>query len=150
MLLRQFHLCNNQLAHIKENTDFLQQKPWSLPSAKANFEGCTQMFGPLFDIFTGAMFTFSSVKFLDICKPRTGWHISIGILWKWASKPTKLAGDGECRLIRFHLIRNFLQMTFIIFQGCPIKQAVFLTGQPTPYDQLVTQPFLLVLECYFA
>ena len=47
MLLRQFRLGNNLLAHIKENTDFhikentdfLRQKPRQLPSAEANFEG---------------------------------------------------------------------------------------------------------------
>ena len=26
----------------------------------------------------------------------------------------------------------FLQMEFIIFQGCPTKQAAFLPGQPSP------------------
>ena len=43
-----------------------------------------------------------------MCKLRAGWPSSIGILWKWGSKPTRLAGDGECRLTRFHPIRNFL------------------------------------------
>ena len=66
------------------------------------------MIGALFDLSTGAMFIFTSVKFLNMCKPRTGWLTSIGILWKWASKPAELAGDGECRLTRFHPIRNFL------------------------------------------
>ena len=47
-------------------------------------------------------------KFLNMYKPRTGWPTSIGILWKWASKPTMLDGNGECRLTRFHPIRNFL------------------------------------------
>ena len=61
------------------------------------------MIGPLFDMFTS-----SSVKLLCMCKPRTGWLTLIGILWKWAGKPTKLVGDGECRLTRFHPIRNFL------------------------------------------
>ena len=44
----------------------------------------------------------------------------------------------------------FLQMKFIIFQGCPIKQAAFLPGQPVPYNQLLIQTLLLVPECYFA
>ena len=39
MLLRQFHCGNDLLTHIRENTDFLQQKPQQLPSAKGNFEG---------------------------------------------------------------------------------------------------------------
>ena len=43
-----------------------------------------------------------------------------------------------------------LQMKFIIFQGCPTKQAAFLPGQPAPYNQLLIQPLLLVPECYFA
>ena len=68
----------------------------------------TQMIGPLFDMFTGSMFIFSSVRFLNMCKPRTGWSTSTGILRKWASKPAELAGAGECRLTRFHPIRNFL------------------------------------------
>ena len=61
----------------------------------------TKVIGPLFDMFTGVMFIFSSVKFLNMCKPRTGWLTSNGILWKWASKPTKLA-------TWFLSIRNFL------------------------------------------
>ena len=44
----------------------------------------------------------------------------------------------------------FLIMKFIIFQGCLIKQAVLLPGQPVPYNQLLIQPLLLVPECYFA
>ena len=39
MLFRQFRLSNNLLTHIRENTDFLQQKPQQSLSAKANFEG---------------------------------------------------------------------------------------------------------------
>ena len=66
------------------------------------------MIGPISDMFTEAMFIFSSVKSLNMYKSRTGWPTSIGILWKWASKPTELAGDSECRLSRFHQIRNFL------------------------------------------
>ena len=110
------------------------------------------MIGPLFDMFPGAMFIFSSVKFLNMCKPRTGCLTSVRILWKWASKPTKLAGDGECRLTQFHLIRNnfILQIKFIVLQGCPIKQALLLPGQLAPYNQLLIQPLLLVAECYFA
>ena len=43
-----------------------------------------------------------------------------------------------------------LQMEFIIFQGCPTKQAAFLPGHPAAYNQLLIQPLLLVPECYFA
>ena len=51
---------------------------------------------------------FSSVKFLNMCKPRADWSASTGILWQWASKPTEMAEVGECRLTWFHWIRNFL------------------------------------------
>ena len=40
MLLRQIRLGNNLQTHIKENIDFLRQKPWQLPRAETNFEGC--------------------------------------------------------------------------------------------------------------
>ena len=40
MLLGQLHLGNNLPTHIRENTDFLQQKPRQWLSAEANFEGC--------------------------------------------------------------------------------------------------------------
>ena len=89
----------------------------------------TQMIGPLFDIFTGAMFIFSSVRFLNMWKPRTGCPTSIGILWKWASKPAKLARDGECRLTQFRLIRNILANEIHLFSrtyhqtGCPFTWA---------------------------
>ena len=36
--LRQFCLGNNLPTHIRENTNFHQQKPRQLPSAEANFE----------------------------------------------------------------------------------------------------------------
>ena len=38
-MLRQFRLSNNLSTHIRENTDFPQEKPQKLPSAEANFEG---------------------------------------------------------------------------------------------------------------
>ena len=91
----------------------------------------TKVIGPLFDMFTGVMFIFSSVKFLNMCKPRTGWLTSIGILWKWASKPAELAGDGECRLTRFHPIRNFLANEIYLFSrlshqtGCLFTWAAY-------------------------
>ena len=67
------------------------------------------------------------------------------ILWKWASILLKLAGDVEHRLARFHEIRIFLQMKFIIFQGCLIKLVTFLTGQPAQYNQLLIESISLVL-----
>ena len=84
------------------------------------------MIGPFFDMLTSAMFIFSSVRFLNTCKPRAGWPTSIGILWKWANKPAELAGTGECMLTQFYPVRNFLANEIYLFQGYPIKQAVFL------------------------
>ena len=43
----------------------------------------------------------------------------------------------------------FFQMELIILQGCSIKQATSLRGEPPPYNQLLIQPFLLIPECYF-
>ena len=40
MLLRQFCLGNSLPTHIRENTDFLQQKSQQLLSVEANVEGC--------------------------------------------------------------------------------------------------------------
>ena len=39
MLLTQFHLSNGFPRYIRENTNFLWQKPWWLQSAKMNFKG---------------------------------------------------------------------------------------------------------------
>ena len=81
-------------------------------------------------MFTRAMFSFSSVKFLNMCKPRTGRPTSIEFLWKLASKPTELA--GMVNVIGLRPIRSeiFLQM----IQGFLIKRAVFLPEQPAPYN----------------
>ena len=38
-MLGQFCFGNNLLTQIRKNADFLQQKPWQLPSAEVNFEG---------------------------------------------------------------------------------------------------------------
>ena len=75
----------------------------------------TNITGPLFDMFPGAIFIFFSMRFLNMWKPGTGWPTSIGILWKWASKSAELAGDGECGLTRFHLIRNILANKTCLF-----------------------------------
>ena len=39
------------------------------------------MVDPLFDMFTAAMFISSSVRFLNMCKPRAGWPISTESSW---------------------------------------------------------------------
>ena len=70
------------------------------------------MICPLFDMFIVVMFILFTVRFLNMCKPRATFYDRlptwIGILWKWASMLTKLAGNGECWLAQFHAIRNFL------------------------------------------
>ena len=52
MLLRQFHLGNNLLTHIRENADFSFQKFQQLPSAKANFKGCRNVIDVVRDNLT--------------------------------------------------------------------------------------------------
>ena len=88
----------------------------------------TQIIGPPFDMFTDAMFIFSSVRFLNMCKPRTGWSTSTGILRKWASKPAELAGAGECRLTRFHPIRNFLANEIYLFSRLSHQSGCLFTS----------------------
>ena len=89
------------------------------------------MVGPLFDIFTGAMLIFSSLIFLNMCKPRTGWTTSTKILWELASKPVEPPGDGECRLTRFHSIRNFLAIFFLsFFKTVPLNRLSFYLDSP--------------------
>ena len=89
------------------------------------------MIGPLFDTFTGAMFIFSSARFLNMCKPRTSCPTSFGILWKLANKLMELARDGKCRLTRFDTIRNFLANEIYHFSrlshqtGCLFTWAVY-------------------------
>ena len=76
-------------------------------------------------------------------------HLDLHFM-EWASMLTKLAGYDEHRMAWFHPIRNFLAIEIYHFQGCSIKQAVFLPGQPAPCNQLLIQLLLLVPECYFA
>ena len=95
-------------------------------------------------------FIFSSVRFLNMCKPRTGWPTKIGIYGSGlASLPSclEIVNTSWLRSIRSEI---FLQMKFIFFQSCPIKQAIFLPGQPARYNQLLIQPILHFPECYFA
>ena len=44
MLLRKMHLSNDLLMHIRENTDFPQQKPRQLLSTDTNSEGWVELF----------------------------------------------------------------------------------------------------------
>ena len=88
---------------------------------------------------------YSSVKFLNMCKPRTGWSTSIEILWKWASKPTKKAGNCECRLSWFHLIRNFCcKWNWSFFRAVPSNRLSFYLG-----SQLHIISFLFSHFCLF-
>ena len=111
----------------------------------------TQMIGLLFDMFTATMFIFPFVRFLNMCKPRTGWRpprfrfygSGLASLPSWLG----MVNAGWLGYIRSEI---FLQMKFIIFQGCPSKKAVLLPGSPAPYNHLLIQPHLLVPECYFA
>ena len=102
-------------------------------------------------------FFFFSMRFLNMCQPRPTFYL----LW-WAG-PSGLAfyGSGPGCLLNWLMMVNagwlgsmrseiFLQMKFIIFQGCSTKQVALLPGQPVPYNQLLIQPLLLVSECYFA
>ena len=102
------------------------------------------MIGPLLDMFTGALFIFSSVTFLNTCKPRSGWHSAqLGFYGSGlASLPSWLGmvNTGWLSSIRSEI---FLQMKFIIFQRCPIRQAVFLPGQPAPCNHFLFSHFSL-------
>ena len=97
----------------------------------------------IFDIFTVAIYF--SRRFLNVCKSRTKtsrltvcptW---IGILWRWTSMLTNLAGHGECRLVLFHAIRNFLAKAIYHFSRLS-HQTMFFLGQLAPYNQLLIQP----------
>ena len=81
-------------------------------------------------MFTAAMFTFFLRDYYymqaqnNILSHLMGSPAWITITWKWASPLTRLARDGESRLTRFHVIRNFLANKFNFFSGCPTKRAV--------------------------
>ena len=80
-----------------------------------------------------------------MCEPKTTFYL----LW-WDDLP-RLAcyGSGLACLpdwLGSMWSEIFLQMKFIIFQGCPTKQAAVLAGQPVPYNQLLIQLLLLVQE----
>ena len=96
-----------------------------------------------FNLFTAAMGFFSSVRFLNMWKPR----ITFYLLW-WAGPPwLTFSGSGLACLPSW---LGMLNPTFIIFQGSSTKLAAFLLWQPTLYNQLLIQPLLLVPECYFS
>ena len=69
----------------------------------------------------------------------TGLPSWIGISWKWASILNELAGDGECRLVLLHAIRNFLANEIYHFSrlshqtGC-IFTLTALSIESAPYS----------------
>ena len=68
----------------------------------------------------------------------------INIVEKTSGCPPEIESNPENKT------SNDLATVPSTIRGSPIKQAVFLPGQATPYDQLLIQPLLLVPECYFA
>ena len=63
----------------------------------------------------------------------------IGISWKWANMLTELAGDGECRLALFHVIRNFLANEIYHFSRLSHQTGCIFTWgalyiESTPYS----------------
>ena len=70
------------------------------------------------------------MKFLNICKPRTGWPTLIGVLWKWLASLMSWLGmmiAGWLGSIRSEI---FLQMKFISFKAVPSKRMSFYLGIP--------------------
>ena len=103
-----------------------------------------------FEMLTAAMFILFSERFLNMCKPRAFY-----LLW-WAGT-SGLAFYGSapaCLLSWFSMVNTgwlvslwsevFLQMKFVVFQGCSTQLAPFLPGQPASYNQLLIQPLLFV------
>ena len=100
-----------------------------------------------YQLFTQLIF---SVKFLNTYKPRTGMPTPFGILWKWTSKPTKLAGDGKCRLTRFHRIRKFLANEIYQFSRLSHQTGCLFTWTAHSINQLLIQSLFIVPECHSA
>ena len=58
--------------------------------------------------------------------PLTVWPSWTGILWKWASMLTKLAGMVYAGWLYSMQQKILFQMKFTIFQGCPTKPPTYL------------------------
>ena len=103
-----------------------------------------------FDMFTAAKFFFfcEIPKYVqtrsNILFHAMGWPAWVAIIWKWAWPLNGLAGDGESRLDRFHVIRNFLANEIYRFSTLS-----HLPGQPAPHNQLLIQRLLFVPEYFF-
>ena len=85
-----------------------------------------------------------SARFLNMCKTTTTFYL----LWRAGPPGFGFYGSGSARLQSWLGMVNVgrlgsmrseisLKMKFIIFQGCPIKQATFLPGQSAPYNQFL-------------
>ena len=83
------------------------------------------------------MYTFFSARFPNMCMPRTTFYL----LLQACPPGFAFHGTGLACLPSWLVMVNvgwlcsmrseiFLQMKFIIFQGCPTKQVAFLPGQP--------------------
>ena len=64
------------------------------------------MIGPLFDMFTGVMFIY--LFFCEIPKYLQAKNRPAHLDWDFM-EVYQAGWDGECRLTRFHPIRNFLE-----------------------------------------
>ena len=101
---------------------------------------------------------FFSVRFLNRWKlsatfylrQMTGWPTWIGISGNGSACFPSGLGMMNAGCLGSMRSESFLQTKFIIFQGCPTKQAAFLLEQPAQYNQLLIQSLLFVSECYFA
>ena len=110
--------------------------------------------GPLFDMFTSAMFF--SARLLNMCRPRTIFYF----FWPTGPPGLEFCGSGPARSTSWLRMVNagwlgsmrsktFLKIKFFTFQGWPTEQAAFLPGLPAPYNQFLLQPLILVPEYYF-
>ena len=109
----------------------------------------TQMIGPLKFSYVYWCHVFFSVRFLNMCKPRTTFYV----LWRSFSSGLVFYGSGLAGLPSWLRMVNsgwlgstwleiFLQMKFVIFQGSPTKKPAFFLWWPTPYNQFLIQPLL--------
>ena len=85
------------------------------------------MIGPLSDMFTAAIFFLGNFY---MCASIEQQHLlwqpgPPDILWKWASMLTKLARDGECRLVLYHEIRIFFANDVYNFSRLSHQHLVF-------------------------
>ena len=105
----------------------------------------TNDWSTLWYVYCCYVYSFSG-KFLNVCKPRTTSHN----LWQPGPHGLAFYVSGLACLPSWLGMVNagwlcstqseiFLQMKFIILQGCSTKQAAFLLKRPAPYNQLLIQ-----------